>query len=330
MNRQKKSAPRAGALERMVVLFLLTALLCACTARSGVEQTLSQTADWLLRQTPEPDFGAVGGDWVVLGLARSDAQTPEGYFEDYLARVQARVEVCGGVIEEKKYTEYSRCVLALTAIGEDPTNVAGYDLLAPLGDLEKTVWQGVNGAIFALLALDCGDYAVPAAPDGATQATREDYVAEILKKECENGGWSLAGTKADADLTAMALQALAKYRGRPDVDEAVERALAVLSEMQQPDGGFVSGGEGSCESCAQVLLALCELGISAEDARFVKEGRTVTDALLDYRVQSGGFSHTRGGETNRMATEQAFYALVALKRAQAGQTTLYDMTDVRK
>lgn len=328
--RQNKSAPRAGAPGRILAMLLLMALLCACAAQSGAERALAQTADWLLRETPEPVSGAVGGDWVVLGLARAGAEIPEGYFEDYFARVQARVEACGGVLEEKKYTEYSRCVLALTAIGRNPTNVAGCNLLAPLGDLEKTVWQGINGPIFALLALDCGDYAVPAAPTGAKQATRGDYVAEILAKECENGGWSLAGTKADADLTAMALQALAKYRGRADVDGAVERALAALSDMQQPDGGFMSGGEGSCESCAQVLVALCELGIPAEDPRFVKEGKTVVDALLSYRTQSGGFSHTRGGETNRMATEQAFYALVALARVQAGENTLYDMTDVRK
>lgn len=45
------------------------------------------------------------------------------------------------LLHEKKYTEYSRVILALTAIGEDVTDVGGYNLLQPLSDFKQTVWR---------------------------------------------------------------------------------------------------------------------------------------------------------------------------------------------
>ena len=53
----------------------------------------------------------------------------------------------------RKYTEYARLTLALTAIGRDPTNVGGYDLLETLCDYDKMISVGINGASWALLAL---------------------------------------------------------------------------------------------------------------------------------------------------------------------------------
>lgn len=105
----------------------------------------------------------------------------------------AQVKACGGVLHPRKYTEYSRVILALTAIGADPRDVAGYDLLVPLGDFERTIAQGVNGAAFALLALDAGEYEIPRNPAAATQATRQMYVDTILARQLPDGGWNLTG-----------------------------------------------------------------------------------------------------------------------------------------
>ncbi len=82
----------------------------------------------------------------------------------------------------KKYTEYSRVIIALTSIGKDPKNVGGYNLLLPLGDFEKTTWQGINGAIWALIALDCGQYDMPYNADAQIHATREMYVEKDYKQ----------------------------------------------------------------------------------------------------------------------------------------------------
>ena len=283
------------------------------------------TAKWLQEKVPEPSMGAVGGEWLVLGLARSDVEGLEEYFEAYGERVAACTAQQGGVLHGKKYTEYSRVILAWTAIGRDAADVGGFDLLVPLADFEQTVFQGINGPIFALLALDSGNYEIPESMVNSTQATRDMYVDYILSAELPDGGWSLAGGAAETDITAMALQALAKYCDRKDAAEAVERGLAVLSEQQNSNGGYTSYDAESSESIAQTIVALTELGISLEDPRFVKNGNTLLDALLRFRLEDGSFSHLMDGEADLLATEQAFYALVALHRTEQGKPSLYRM-----
>ena len=201
--------------------------------------------------------------------------------------------------------------------------------MLPLADFEQTVFQGINGPIFALLALDSRNYEIPENVAGTTQATRELYIAYILDRELPGGGWSLAGGEAEIDITAMALQALAKYRDRQDVADAVDRGLAVLSERQNENGDYTAYDADSSETVSQVIVALTELGISVEDPRFVKTGNTLKDRLLDFLAEDNGVRHVPEGETDLIATEQAFYALVAIQRAEQGKTSLYDMADVR-
>ena len=306
------------------LLLVLVLLLCACGA---AKSPLEQTAAYLKAAAPEPSFGSLSGDWTVFGLARSGVKVPEAYYETYYKNVVEAVTKAGGTLSETKYTEYSRLVLALTAIGRDVRDVGGYDLLVPLADLDRATAQGVNGAIFALLALDSANYEMPENPDAAVQATREGYAADILFRQNEDGGWGLAGGPSDVDLTAMALQALAKYRGDPAVSGAVERGLAWLEWEQEPDGTFISWDAVNSESVCQVLVALTELGIPPDDARFVKNGATVEDVLLRFQLEDGSFSHTQNGGSDLTATTQALYALAAAQRQRDGKATLYDMTE---
>lgn len=90
---------------------------------------------------------------------------------------------------------------------------------------------------------------------------------------------------------------------------------------------YIVYGAESSESVAQVLTALTEFGPNPEDARFVKNGTTLESCLLSFRDEDGSFRHVLDGEPDPMATEQAFYALVALKRAALGESTLYTMTE---
>lgn len=287
---------------------------------------LEETGQWLLRQIPEPAYGSVGGEWMILGLARSGVDVPGGFYDDYFERLAEYTAEQGGVLHTRKYTEYSRVVLAVTAIGRDPRDVGGFDLLQPLADFDQTVFQGINGAIFALLALDSGGYEIPQCPAGTTQATRELYVSFILDRECPGGGWALSGQEADVDITAMALQALAKYRDQNKVQSAVERGVSTLSQLQQDDGGFLAYDSESSESIAQVLVALTELGLDTEGKDFVKNGITLKEKLLQYRQDDGSFRHVLDEEADLMATEQAFYALVALERAKKAAPSLYSMS----
>ena len=284
-------------MKRIAALILIAGLLLsACgqdSAQIDISAILNETAEALLERTPEPAPGAVGGDWTVFGMASWGGEVPEGWFEDYEAKLEEYVIACGGVLHDKRYTEYSRVVLAVTSMGGDASDVAGYDLTAPLEDFDKTVFQGVNGAIYALLALDSGGY--------GSGELRERYVAHILEQELPAGGWTFMGDAPEADLTAMALQALAKYRHREDVDTAVERSLSVLAELPLE----------TSESLSQTIAALAALGIDGSDRRFVRDGKTLLGQLLEYRCEDGLFCHVLGADGDLLATEQAFLALCA-------------------
>ena len=167
----------------VLTLCVLASLAAPALAASGVQSELQGSAAYMLSAVKAPEVGSIGGEWTVIGLARSGYPVPANYFDDYYARVEKYVKDCAGVLHERKYTEYSRVILALTAIGRDPSNVAGYNLLTPLGDFEKTIWQGLNGPIWALIALDSGSYDIPKNPAAKTQATRQLYVNEILNNQ---------------------------------------------------------------------------------------------------------------------------------------------------
>ena len=185
-------------IKRLSALLLLLAMLVSLAACGKEEPPFEKTARYLQAQIPEPTCAAVGGDWLVFGLARSGLKAPQKYFDTYYKNVEDYIVSVDGVLSRKKNTEYSRVILALTAIGKNPADAAGFNLLLPLGDFDETVRQGVNGAIFALLALDSGGYEIPEAPEAETQATRELYVGELLRREIPDGGWALTGGTPDA------------------------------------------------------------------------------------------------------------------------------------
>lgn len=276
--------------------------------------------------------GTSGGEWVVLGLARSGSIS-DTLAEQYAQAAYQYVKKKGSsTISDSKSTENSRMILALTSIGKDPSDVAGYDLLEPLADLDYVKSQGINGPIFALIALDSHDYEIPKAVAGKTQTTREALIDAILAAQLSDGGWNVNGNGADADMTAMAIQALAPYySSNAKVKSAVDDALKRLSKMQEVNGGYTSWGTANAESVAQVIVALTSLGIDpASDGRFIKNGYSTLDALATFYNDKGGFKHSQSDMTasNGLATEQAYYALASWYRLKNGKTSLYDMSDV--
>ena len=318
----------------VLALSLTTGMLTgaqAAVSKETLNDAVQDTAEYMYRTVQDPQVGSIGGEWAVLGLARSGYDVPDSYYQDYYATVEAYVKACDGKLHDKKYTEYSRVIVALSSIGKDARNVGGYDLTKPLGDYDKTIWQGLNGPIWALIALDSRDYPMPENPEAETQATRQMYIDRILECQLPDGGWSLfGGTSAassgdgvsDPDITGMALQALAKYQDQPAVAKATEEALACMSKKQNSEGGFSSWGTKNSESCVQIIVALCELGIPLDDPRFVKNGNTLLDNLMTFYLPGNGFLHTADGSgSNQMASEQAFYGLIAAQRLQDGRNS---------
>ena len=95
-------------------------------------------------------------------------------------------------------------------------------------------------------------------------------------------------------------------------------------------------GTESSESCAQVLTALCSLGIDPQsDSRFIKNGNTVLDNLMSFRQEDGGFVHAYvydasnpasiPDESDFLAGGQAAYALTAFCRYKNNMKNLFDL-----
>ena len=287
-----------------------------------LEKIYKTTGDYIAA-LGTPTVNSTGGEWMVIGLARSGRTVPAGYYDNVVEYVKAMADA-NERLHRAKVTDNARVILALTAIGKDVTNVGGHNLLKGLDNMAYVQKQGINGPIFTLIALDSHNY--PTMGD----VTREKLIQVILDAQLPGGGWNLSGENADTDMTAMAIQALAPYyKTNETVKAAVDKALEALSALQRSDGGFGSWGTVNSESCAQVIVALTALGIDpATDSRFVKNGSTVLGALAGFYVDGGGFKHTADGERNGMATEQSYYALAAYFRFANAQTSLYDMSDV--
>lgn len=292
---------------------------------------LNATMARLAATVKEPAFGTSAGEWTVLSLARGGYyKAGDRYFADYYDRIVATVNTTAasvnlnGALHKNKSTENSRLIVALSAIGKDATSVGDWNLITPYEDFTWITKQGINGPIWALIALDSGNYQT------TDTGIREQCVEYLLKNQLADGGWALSGTAADPDVTGMTLQALYPYKDQSEVATAAEKAFTCLSNMQNVDGSYSSWGTANSESCAQVIVACATWGINPDtDSRFIKNGNSVVDALLSHYVKDeASFEHVIGGGSNGMATDQACYALIAYNRFLNGEKALYDMSDV--
>lgn len=211
-------------------------------------------------------------------------------------------------------TSREKYALALAAVGSTDRYIADTANEAIGG-------MGMMSLVFGLHLLNNGYHSSLYSTDG--------LLSEILSREMEEGGWAVMGSWGDVDVTAMTLQALAPhYGGRGDVTSAIDRAVSWLSERQLSSGGFKTMGAENCESAAQVVMALSDLGIDPQaDGRFRKNGTSVLEAMLDYRLSNGGFSHT-GNDGNATATVEVFCALTAYRRMCYGQSSFYQLDHV--
>ena len=344
------------------VILILALVLTMCIGSGGtafgattskIQTAFEKTGDYIYKTVSAPAFGSIGGEWVMYGLAEAGYDMPDSYIKAYQKTVEEAVEAGKGVLHARKYTEYSRVIIAYAALGLDPTDISGYNMVEKLADFDAVVWQGINGTIFALRALDAGNYAIPEVSGIENVTTRQKLVNELLANQLDDGGWNLyyspgedeeanaqkkAILKSDVDLTAMALESLAPYYKQAKVKKAMEKAVACLSDMQQDDGGYNSWGTVNLESCAQVVSALSNIGINPNtDSRFKKNGKSVVDAMLTfYDEKTGGFRHVNtasGGYepvVNQMATEQGYYALAQYFQAVPDKASVKSVTSPKK
>ena len=308
-----------------------------------LDTVISQTVNWK-RGTNEKvlseDFlGAVSStntDWTVFFLGRL------GIDDDYsafLAKANTYVkekydENPTFGLSNSKPTEWQRLAIAVQAAKGDAVAVGGKNLIADgvynciLGD--KLWEQGINSMVWGLLALDTKGYEIP---EGA-KYTREDIIQHILNEQKRNGGWAFGGTKADADMTAMAIYALAPYyASNAEVKSAVDKGLDILRNKVSADGDLYSEQPNgisteevyNCESTAQAIMAFAAMGIDPVSITNAETGKSLFDGLMKYYMTgTGGFKHkTDDKEADLMPTDQAMEAIAAYLYYKEG-LSVYD------
>ena len=171
--------------------------------------------------------------------------------------------------------------------------------------------MAVNQLIFGLLALDSLGYDRPEA--------RQQLIDGILASQNDMGGFG-AATLIDTDVTALAVLALAPYE---QYRAEVERGVNALAQMQGEGGAFYNryGAENS-NSTSVAINALCAAGVDIfSDSRFIKSGNAL-EGLLSFMNDEYTFGFTNTNH-NALATEQAFRAMVSVKRQLLGEERVY-------
>ena len=175
-------------------------------------------------------------------------------------------------------TNLDRKIMTMTARGFDCSNLAKYNGGKPLIDskgneVDQVVkilynYEGtytINGPIFALIALDMGNYTIPA--DAVW--TREKLVEKLIEHPYLSEGFGL-------DMVGMLMYAIAPYQNDPDYGEQVKKKLAegveVIQQRMQSDYSFSEWGSTNSETASQVICALSACGIDCHtDPRFLME-----------------------------------------------------------
>ena len=329
---------------KKTIITCVALLLCVslfCTAAAATNESPAKRAEKyicsvagcktgeLLAQSKWLQAGTSGNDWLAFVLAINDIPEKKNAYlsemENYVTEQYAEK----GCLHKVLATEYHRIALTVLALGGDPTSFGKDANGDPVNLIADGTWgfgenlskQGLNGLIYALIALDSKAFPVP---DDAV-IDREWILTQILAAQNEDGGFGFIKGSSDVDLSAMTLTALAPYKA--SYSGEIGKALEFLSCQQSESGQYACFGNKNAESAAQVIIALCSLGIDPEtDERFIKNGQTLLDTLQQFRLEDGAYCHILDGEWDLIATEQALLALTAIDRLRAGEPGIYDFT----
>lgn len=306
--------------------------------------SLNAEGSYLLSSSLADTAGTANSDWYAFAVGRLGVE--DDYFS-YLTILKSYVEdkyKTDEKLDSQKSTEWHRIALTALSLGADPTSFGTDPNGESINLIDDGIFykenlgrQGVNSYIWALITLDSKNYKEP---DDAVN-TRENIINSILKYQKNDGSFTMDGTSANTDITAMAVQALSNYadenkeysftnadasKKNSSIKKVVLNAVNWLSSQQQKNGGFALQGEESAESTAQVITALCSINIDpVNDSRFIKNGCNVLDGLMQYQTSEGGFAHTANEKANSISSEQALYALCAFYRFNGSYNSLFNL-----
>ena len=221
--------------------------------------------------------------------------------EEQRAQLESLVEMLSGASGEylmgRKANTYSPVLVqAMKALDMDPADVNGMDFLAPLTNL-----SAMDTAEYreALMDFDSVDASMWRKRGVDADTVVDKYAAGILQYQTADGQFdpyaSYSGIVTPilrdyVQYTAENVTALAPHADKEYISKAIDRAIEYLSSVQLSDGSFPGmTGTSNGEATLAVLEMMEALGISLDDPRFVKNGKTAADAMKTFYVDGVGF-----------------------------------------
>ena len=87
MRRMKERA--ASLLLALVTMLVLAVPANAAVSQSDLQKAVESSAAYMLQAVKDPQVGSIGGEWAVIGLARSGYNMPQSYYDKYLKTVES-------------------------------------------------------------------------------------------------------------------------------------------------------------------------------------------------------------------------------------------------
>jgi hypothetical protein len=293
----------ATALVAITAVFTAAALPEAGSVEKGVD---------FIRTTQQPDggFGPAGQTMDAVFAIRAAGIDPATVTVDGKSPADFLGANAGSL---QKPAEAAKAALGALALGLDPVDVTGTNLIAVVTD----AYDQSTGAFaeddfsqaIAILGLACTGNNVPAMALDSLRANQVD-----------DGGWGFGGA-SDPDTTAIVVQAIIAT-GVPASDEDVSAALDYLAETQNDDAGWGYDGESNASSTAFVIQALLAAGDDPEAGHAKAEGNPVS-YLVAAQQPDGSFP----GFDPAFATNQVVPALAGRTFCDAPATALASADD---
>lgn len=254
-------------------------------------------------------------EWMNLGFYQKKLGNLDDGFS--IAECIKRLDTTTNVA----MTNIDRKIMTLTARGIDCSKLSKYNNGEPFIDAKGNEvddfvsilynYRGgytINGPIFALNALDMGNYTIP---ENAVW-TREKLLETILNHKYLSDGFGL-------DMVTMLMQSIAPYQNDPVYGERVKAKLwegfdivmnSFGTDPFDNPFGVQWGGVYTSEGASQIICALSAMGVDVHtDVRLNNGKDSVLTSFLNYAdFDEGYFAHSNTTHKNAMATYQGCYA----------------------
>ena len=227
-------------------------------------------------------------DWVIMALAAAGAHPDSAPLQSFSGTLA---------------TDYAKRILALAALGENPSTFTNVDLVAELLNMAQAEQIGdpdlLNDDAWGILALRSAGV-----PPNASVIT--DAASYLLSHQQPDGGWSWSTSfTSDTNDTAAVIMALLEA-GYSSSDQALQDAVGYLESTQKPAGGWAYEPiwDADTASTAWVITALTKLNQNVSDWANPEE------FLLSLQTNDGSFKWVASDAAG--SAGMTAFALIAL------------------